>query len=141
MSEDGTNDEKTPANEACAGGNGGIIPPINRRFGQPEGNQRGPGGRSAGATICDWLNVMGDWKLSDILAAGKDEDAPATKRIAAGRLIGALVEGDDFDRICDRTDGKPKQAVELNSNAPPLAVQIITPLTKRNADDPANRDG
>ena len=38
--------------------------------------------------------------------------------------------GEEFDRVMDRTDGKPKQTMELESNLP-TSVTIITPQTRR----------
>lgn len=37
--------------------------------------------------------------------------------------------GADFDRICDRTDGKPSQSVEVEVKTP-VTVNIVTPLTR-----------
>ena len=38
--------------------------------------------------------------------------------------------GDDFDRILDRTVGRPRQAVQVE-HAMPMAVEIVTPMTSR----------
>ena len=36
--------------------------------------------------------------------------------------------GVDFDRVMDRTEGKPRQTVELEGDALPASVLIVTPL-------------
>jgi hypothetical protein len=36
--------------------------------------------------------------------------------------------GEEFDRIADRTEGKPTQALQVSGELP-TAVRIITPLT------------
>lgn len=38
--------------------------------------------------------------------------------------------GEEFDRISDRTDGRPTQSVDLNNTGMPQVVQVITPLTR-----------
>jgi hypothetical protein len=38
--------------------------------------------------------------------------------------------GEEFDRICDRTDGRPTQRMEVEGAGLPTVVEIITPLTK-----------
>jgi hypothetical protein len=62
---------------------------------------------------------MQDWPRERLDAVMKDEAAPVAKRAAARCWIdaslqgytssGAPVAGSDFDRICDRTEGKPKE--------------------------------
>jgi hypothetical protein len=72
------------------------------------GEVRNPLGRkTCGASIKEHINLMGDLSEAEIQAVSDDEAAPIAKRIAANRMLSALAVADDFDRICDRTDGKP----------------------------------
>jgi hypothetical protein len=43
--------------------------------------------------------------------------------------------GGEFDRISDRTEGRPTQAVDLNNTGIPPFVQVITPLTRGEASE------
>lgn len=66
-----------------------------------EGNQLGrkfepgqsgnPAGRppSAGASIREWLNIMGEWPMHRVKAAARDENATVVQRAAAGLLVEA----------------------------------------------------
>jgi len=66
-----------------------------------EGNQLGrkfepgqsgnPAGRppSAGASIREWLNLMGQWPMHRVKAAARDENATVVQRAAAGLLVEA----------------------------------------------------
>ena len=38
--------------------------------------------------------------------------------------------GAEFDRVCDRTEGRPTQRMEMSGAMLPAAVRIITPLTE-----------
>lgn len=70
-----------------------------------------PKGRpSAGASIREWVNILVDWPDQKIRELIDDPDAPRAKKIAAHRVLSD--EGADFDRIMDRTEGRPKQVVE-----------------------------
>ena len=88
-----------------------------------------PKGRpaSAGATIKEWLNTLGEKQESDVRAVMKDESQPIAKRIAANMIMQALVDGDAFDRVMDRTEGKPRQAVEHSGELLAGAVRVIVP--------------
>jgi len=73
-------------------------------------------------TITEWLKEMVQWTRGDVLAVLLDNDASLSKRIAARRLLaaddstltkaGASLAGPEFDKIVDRTEGKPKSAEE-----------------------------
>lgn len=93
------------------------------------------GGRpSAGLSIKEWVNQMEKWPRSKLEAVMKDLNAPVAK-IAAARIwidasskernsAGMPIAGSDVDRIFDRTEGKPKQAVELTgADGGPLEVK------------------
>ena len=64
-----------------------------------------------------WLNEMARWPRSLVMRVLKDNTAPMVARAAAQRIIQAerkgFEGGKEFDRICDRTSGKPHQAVSI----------------------------
>lgn len=44
--------------------------------------------------------------------------------------------GEDFDRICDRTDGKPTESLNIaGAGGAPLSVEIITPMSRRTTEE------
>lgn len=80
-----------------------------------------------------WLT--GQKSLNDLKASGINTEI--VKKAKVRTLKGGGIErelelhdrsGDDFDRIADRTTGRPRQAVEVTGNLP-TAIQIVTPLT------------
>ena len=82
-----------------------------------------PGGRpSAGAAVKEWVNALHNHPISYLKSIIRDKGSPVNKIMAARRLLNATLDdakatgkldpGRDFDRVCDRTDGKPLQRVE-----------------------------
>ena len=110
-------------------GNGGVIPPVEHRF--KPGQSGNPAGRagSAGSSVREWINAMAEWTVAELQAVKDDPKATAAKRTAArlwmeatsddANTAGNPIAGAAFDRIMDRTEGRPKQAVSL-SNAEPI---------------------
>ena len=97
--------------------------PVGNRNGQKSwfkpgqvGNPRGS--RRAGETIREAINHLADKTEAEIRSVADDPDASVARR-AAARLwleaLGVLEHANPlaaFDRIMDRTVGKPKQVVE-----------------------------
>ena len=82
--------------------------------------------------------MLVDYTRGQLEAALADGGASATKIAAARTWLGALsaeknsagvpIAGADFDRVCDRTEGKPKQAVQVDGNlVPATSVRVIVP--------------
>lgn len=115
---------KTPEGRARALAN--LRPPWKR------GDNPNPSGRpNAGASIKEWINQMSGWALDDIKSVANDDKSPASKVVAARAILnaaskrttntGAPICGPYFDRICDRTDGKPVATVEhTGKNGQPI---------------------
>lgn len=103
------------------------------------GNPAGRPRSSAGATIREWINELADKTEAHVRAVIADTDSPAAKVIAARRVLNAMLDSStwkvvkdkdsgeeelyrtgespgpamDFDRIMDRTEGKPAQSVDM----------------------------
>lgn len=118
----------------------------------PNGRPRSP----AGATLREWLNVLIEKPERDLREIINDEDAPAAKVIAARRVLNAMLDsstwkevkdkdsdasemyrtGDtpgpalDFDRIFDRTVGKPAQQVNVKGE---MSHTILDPEQQERA--------
>jgi hypothetical protein len=100
----------------------GVAPP--RRYCFKPGHEwsgNSLGRPALGLSIAELMNQMGAWKEHDIRSAQKDADAPAAKRIAAGRLLDAMtmertkagvpVALSQVDQLMDRTVGRPAQTL------------------------------
>ncbi len=97
--------------------------------GNPAGRARG------GAYISEWLNTLlivdehgtPNYTQADLKEIVEDDNAAPAKVIAARRILSAMKDGKlprggadpepgrDFDRIADRIEGKPPQAVHVTS--------------------------
>lgn len=115
-------DQPLPAVERV----GNCRPPVHSRF--KKGQSGNPGGsRSAGAYVREWINVMRKWPKDRLERVLESDKAPAAKKAAARVWLHAIttattdkgtpIAGPELDRICDRTEGKPKQSIDVNSNS------------------------
>lgn len=105
-------------NEMATGEHKGTANLIPWKPGE-SGNPRGRPGTVK--LVSEWLRQMHDWKRSQLQAVCDDDDSPATQVLAARRLLGGMAAdespnpGADFDRVTDRTEGKPRQSVQVVS--------------------------
>ena len=128
----------SPQSTAIEGaGKGGMIPPVNRRFGQPEGNPGNPGGVAAagalgGMSPSKWYAALVDLCEGDLREIVASKTASASKRMAAKIILDGLAIDDDrtadtrrkaVAEISDRLDGKAKSAVDITSGGQPLTKQ------------------
>jgi hypothetical protein len=79
---------------------------------------RNPDGRvSAGLSIREWINQMQDWSCERIQKVFDDPKTPVVQKCAARVWLHAIADdhraGAEFDRICDRTEGKPVESRKI----------------------------
>ena len=106
-------------------GRGGVAPPKERQFGQPNGNPRNNGAWKKEDTARYKLEQM--MKLSEVeLVAVKDNpDSPMFER----KLAGAILDGEwkEIESMMNQVYGQPKQKIE----AEVAEVKPLVDLTKR----------
>jgi hypothetical protein len=88
------------------------------------------------------MNSMQDWPLAKILKVSDSETAPAVQRAAARCWLDAMskdrnaagspIAGSELDRIMDRTQGKPTQAVDVTSEGKSISFAFV--VAKPDAD-------
>jgi hypothetical protein len=110
MERQSDNGTGTPAKQAFAAGNGGVVPPPEHRW--KPGQSGNPAGRPrCGAVVRDWLNIFAaqEATATDLEAIVADPSAPVTKVAAARAMLRATTEKGlpDFVAIVEQTDGKP----------------------------------
>jgi hypothetical protein len=106
-------------------GRGGVAPPKERQFGQPNGNPRNNGAWKKEDTARYKLEQM--MKLSEVeLDAVKDNpDSPMFER----KLAKAILDGEwkEIESMMNQVYGQPKQKIE----AEVAEVKPLVDLTKR----------
>lgn len=99
---------------------GRFMPGHNHGF--KAGRSGNPAGRKPGAVfVGEYLSMMATWTRGELQTVVDDDATPITQRIAARRLLAAddadhRIAGPDFDRVCDRTEGKPHQAIRVEQH-------------------------
>jgi hypothetical protein len=89
----------------------GVIPPYNRRFGQPNGNKPSGGYWRKESTPRYKLEQMMKLKSSELEKIAKDDDAPLFER----KIALAIAKGDwgQIERMINQVYGTPKQSIEV----------------------------
>ena len=93
------------------------------------------GTKTAGASYKEHINALAGKERTHIASVARDQHAPAVQRMAAKTLLRALRDGyckavpmaaNDLDRMADRTDGKPVQAVHVTTTTirPPAVIGV-----------------
>lgn len=112
---------KTQAN--IKPGKGGVIPPVDKRFGQPNGNPRGRGFWDITATPRYKLERMLTLDKTELEAILNDDDAPLFER----RLARSLLTENDFrttEAMINQVYGAPKQVQETKLEAEVTGVDV-----------------
>lgn len=91
------------------------------------------GRTTLGATVRQCLNALCGQGLTlvQLEAVADDESEPWARRVAARRMVLALDEGEDFDRVIDQTAGRPDMNVKIAKQdaAQMTDAEIVQALT------------
>lgn len=104
-------------------GNGGIFPPANRQFGQPNGNPRHNGAWKKEDTPRYKIEQMVKMTESEIVAIANDPNAPLFER----RIARSLLRENDWkttESIINQAYGVPKQRVEVEPIQPKPLIDL-----------------
>ena len=102
------------------------------------GESGNPGGRPKGVTYpTEWMRGMAGLTSTEIQQIRVDEDEPVSRRIAAGMYLDALqaqtprARKEAVAEICDRTSGKPRQQIEVQTRTRKSAKEIIAQIKRK----------
>ena len=98
-------------------GNGGMIPPVERRFGQPNGNPRHNGAWKKEDTARYKLEQMFKLTEAELSVVKENPDAPLFER----KLAKSIIKGDwkTVESMINQVYGLPKQPIEKTEIEPP----------------------
>lgn len=104
-------------NVKTGAGRGGIVPPVEHRFGQPNGNPRHNGSWKKEDTPRYKLEQMMKMTSAELKQVSEDADAPLFER----KLARAINKSDwnVIERMTNQVYGMPKQSVETVDLTPP----------------------
>ena len=89
----------------------------------------GVGAGSFGGSAAAWLSELGTWPKSMVEKVLQNPLTPMVVRSAARRVLGAdqkgFVGGKEFDRVCDRTSGKPHQSTRVRGRHEQTAADLL----------------
>lgn len=113
--------KQTPTNQGKAGKNN---PPVERQFGQPNGNPRHNGAWKKEDTARYKLEVMTKMSSSELEGIVKNPDAPLFEK----KLAVAIKDGDwkVIEGMMNQIYGVPKQVIEQTNLEPPKPLQDLT---------------
>ena len=110
------------------------------------GQSGNPNGRKTlGACLNECVNSMRGKTYTEVQRIAKDKDEPIERRGAAKRVMGLLKDGyhghiplagNDFDRIMDRTVGKPVQSLLVQHSQSDDADALTEQIRQMLARDP-----
>lgn len=103
-------------------GRGGVIPPVERRFGQPNGNPRHNGAWKKEDTARYKLEQMLKMAEDELKAVASDRDAPLFER----KLALCISKGNwkEIEGMMNQVYGQPKQKIETTVTAPKPLVNL-----------------
>lgn len=113
------------ANTQAKAGRGGVIPPVERRFGQPNGNKRGRGFWKKEDTPRYKLEHMWSLTAKELQSIAEDSNSPLSER----KLARFIYEGDwkTYMEMINQVYGYPKQEVQQTN----IELKPILPKPKR----------
>ena len=104
-------------------GRGGIIPPKDKQFGQPNGNPRHNGSWKKEDTARYKLEQMLKLSEEEVVKIANDKEAPLFER----RLARSLLKENNFkttEAMMNQVYGQPKQKIESVITAPKPLVDL-----------------
>ncbi len=106
-------------------GRGGIIPPVDKQFGQPNGNPRHNGAWKKEDTARFKLEQMLKLTEPELRDLAQDKDAPLFERKLATCI--ATGKWKEIEGMMNQVYGAPKQIVEQTN----IEMKPLVDLTKR----------
>lgn len=112
-------------------GRGGVIPPVERQFGQPNGNPRHNGAWKKEDTARYKLEQMLRLSEAELKDLAKDNSAPLFER----KLAVCIAKGEwkEIEGMMNQVYGQPKQKIESVITAPKPLVDLTE--RKKNGDN------
>ena len=104
-------------------GNGGIVPPADRQFGQPNGNPRHNGSWKKEDTARYKLEKMMKMTEVEIVAIANDPNAPLFER----RIARSLLKENEWkttEAVINQVYGTPKQHIEVEPVQPKPLIDL-----------------
>lgn len=110
-------------------GKGGVVPPKNRQFGQPNGNPRHNGAWKKEDTPRFKLEQMMKLPEEDLRKVAEDKDAPYFER----KLATALAKGQwrEIKEMIEQVYGKPQQSIDMTSNGETMGKSVEVVWAKK----------
>lgn len=109
----------SPQQPALVPGKGGIVPPVERRYGGPKANPGNPGGRPKGSSLLA--------PLLRRLAKNPNEDGEGAEAVATiERLLDKARNGKDITtelKLIERVDGSPNQKIEHSGRLTNITIE------------------
>lgn len=106
-------------------GRGGVVPPVDKQFGQPNGNPRHNGAWKKEDTARYKLEQMLKLSEAELRSLAQDKDAPLFER----KLATCIATGKwrEIEGMMNQVYGAPKQIVEQTN----IEMKPLIDLTKR----------
>ena len=104
-------------------GNGGIVPPADRQFGQPNGNPRHNGSWKKEDTARYKLEKMMKMTEIEIVQIANDPNAPLFER----RIARSLLKENEWkttESVINQVYGTPKQRIEVEPVQPKPLIDL-----------------
>lgn len=112
-------------------GRGGVVPPKDRQFGQPNGNPRHNGSWKKEDTARYKLEQMLKLTANELKSVATDDDAPLFER----KLAQCIAKGNwkEVEGIMNQVYGQPKQTQETKLSADITGLEITFKDESKNA--------
>lgn len=103
-------------------GRGGIVPPVDKRFGQPNGNPRHNGAWKKEDSARYKLEQMLKLPEEELKAVATDKEAPLFER----KLATCIAKGQwkEIEGMMNQVYGQPKQKIEQTVIAPKPLIDL-----------------